>query len=176
MPIADHNNRRTCTNCRATCALDQLYCPQCGAIIVQALKADAVSYGTKRLDANLAHPASLHWGTGFFHSQSRLFLQLGHTDEHISVPIQSSPVVIGRKAGDFVPHVDLSEYCAVDLGVSRQHARIDLVRNSLQITDLYSANGTFLNHQRLQPRMPYNLQNNAVIQLGKLVLRVKYVQ
>jgi hypothetical protein len=33
-----------------------------------------------------------------------------------------------------------------------------------------------LNHQRLQPRMPHMLPNLAVIQLGKMILRVKFSQ
>jgi hypothetical protein len=176
MSFIAQTNHRICAHCQTACEMNLLYCPKCGAIIVQALKEESAGLGTKRLDSNQAHPANIQWGTGYFTAQSRLILQLGNTGEFIPLSVGSSPVVMGRKAGEVTPTVDLAPYCATELGVSRQHARIDLVRNSLQITDLYSANGTYLNHQRLQPRMPYVLQNHAVIQLGKLVLRIKFSQ
>jgi pSer/pThr/pTyr-binding forkhead associated (FHA) protein len=44
----------------------------------------------------------------------------------------------------------------------------------LQIVDLNSSNGTFLNRDRLVPQVPHMLRNRAVLQLGRMMLRVKF--
>lgn len=129
---------------------------------------------TLKIAGQWVHPARLHWGAIYFDSKTKLFFKVGTAGTYIEVPISASPTVIGRKTGTSVPQVDLTPYGALELGVSRQHARIDLVRSTLQITDLYSANGTYLNRQRLQPRMPTALQDQAVLQLGNLMMRVEF--
>ncbi len=50
---------------------------------------------------------------------------------------EGTPIVIGRSA-----HAGLE---VADPEVSRQHARLELVRGVLYLADLHSSNGTFLN-------------------------------
>jgi pSer/pThr/pTyr-binding forkhead associated (FHA) protein len=71
--------------------------------------------------------------------------------------------------------VDLTPFGAKDLGVSRRHLRINRLRDSIRITDLGSSNGTFLNRDRLTPFVAYLLRNRAVLRLGKMILRVRFV-
>jgi pSer/pThr/pTyr-binding forkhead associated (FHA) protein len=80
--------------------------------------------------------------------------------------------VLGRSdAGSpYVPDVDLADYGALESGVSRRHAALVRFRNLVQIVDLGSVNGTFLNGERLQPDQPYSLQAGDVVQLGTLNL------
>jgi len=83
-------------------------------------------------------------------------------------------LVIGRSVGSETVNVDLTPFSALELGVSRRHVRIDRIQDGLQVVDLESANGTYLNRTRLVPGIPHILRNRAVIQLGKLVMRVQF--
>lgn len=85
-------------------------------------------------------------------------------------------LVIGRKNPDTgeAPEVDLSSYEAMDKGVSRRHAAIIRKDGSLHIVDMGSANGTFLNGQRLVANQPRVLRDGDDVRLGHLVLRITF--
>jgi pSer/pThr/pTyr-binding forkhead associated (FHA) protein len=56
--------------------------------------------------------------------------------------------------------------------VSRRHARIQRQRTQFFIEDLGSANGTFLNGQRLTPYLPHPLHDGDDLQIGRIRLQV----
>ena len=68
-------------------------------------------------------------------------------------------------------NIDLTHCEGRELGVSRLHAMIDL-SGIPTLTDMNSANGTFLNGERLIPFEVRRLFNGDVICLGMLVLYV----
>ncbi len=72
------------------------------------------------------------------------------------------------------PDVDLTRYGAAERGVSRQHARLEIVDNHLFITDLGSSNGTFYRSQRLQPHRLCMLKRGDEIILGRLALQIMF--
>lgn len=84
--------------------------------------------------------------------------------------------VLGRFDGDPVEVetdlIDLSDYGAVELGVSRRHAEISYTGEAFVLRDLDSTNGTWLNQMRLTPNAHYVLQSNDQIILGRLVMWV----
>jgi pSer/pThr/pTyr-binding forkhead associated (FHA) protein len=81
--------------------------------------------------------------------------------------------VLGRTSGiGEAPAVDLSDYGAYMQGVSRHHASIRVNANACTIQDLGSANGTWVNQQRLPAYQPYPLKTGDEITLGKLRLVV----
>ncbi|MCA0454957.1 MAG: FHA domain-containing protein [Chloroflexi bacterium] len=85
--------------------------------------------------------------------------------------------LLGRadfRSGGFQPDVDLTAYGAQERGVSRAHARLHLEEGQLYITDLYSANGTRIRGERLEPEQPYMLNHNDEFQLGALFIRVTF--
>jgi hypothetical protein len=69
---------------------------------------------------------------------------------------------------------DLSEFEAYAMGVSREHAMIKEVEGRYMLTDLNSANGTWINGERIAPAKPHDLPSGSVIQLGRLKLVVLY--
>jgi len=86
-------------------------------------------------------------------------------------------VVLGRTPVQASEEVlDLSNYDAHQLGVSRRHTQISYKDGRFEIEDLNSANGTRLNHNRLTPGVAYPLNNNATIQLGELWITVQLKQ
>jgi phage tail-like protein len=80
--------------------------------------------------------------------------------------LPEGPTLIGRQPG-----VDL--LLPGNL-VSRQHAKIECEAERSQITDLESSNGTRLNGETLQPKVPMALENGALIEIGpyRLVFEV----
>lgn len=64
--------------------------------------------------------------------------------------------------------IDLLPYGAVELGVSRNHARIYYENGRFVVEDLDSTNGSWLNKMQLAPGQNYPLQNNDQLTLGRL--------
>jgi len=57
--------------------------------------------------------------------------------------------------------------------ISRQHLRLVLDRQGVQVTDLGSTNGTQLNGNQLQPNQSYEWPIQATLQVGDLVMHIK---
>jgi pSer/pThr/pTyr-binding forkhead associated (FHA) protein len=70
------------------------------------------------------------------------------------------------------PNIDLTPEGGLEGGVSRRHARIHKQKAQYFIEDLGSANGTFLNGQRLTPYLPHPLHDADELQLGRVRIRV----
>ena len=85
-------------------------------------------------------------------------------------------VIIGRRVpGSGGRLIDLNPYDAYELGVSKYHARIQLNQaNYLVIADLASANGTFLNGERLKPLDQYQFTEGDDLRFAKLVAHVSF--
>jgi pSer/pThr/pTyr-binding forkhead associated (FHA) protein len=71
------------------------------------------------------------------------------------------------------PDIDMTPDGGLDGGVSRRHARIHRQRMQFFIEDLGSANGTFLNGQRLTPYLPHPLHDKDEVQLGRIKAQVQ---
>lgn len=88
----------------------------------------------------------------------RLQFQLNGPEGEQQLVAEEGVTTIGRqKSNDW--HLAAAQ-------VSRQHARLDCTRNACQITDLGSANGTYVNGEKLTPGEPRVLQAQDVIQIG----------
>jgi hypothetical protein len=99
------------------------------------------------------------------------FLEL----EKISVfDLDKEKLFIGwydRKTG-LKPDIDLTRFDAFGHGVSRQHALLEKTSSGLMITDLSSMNGTFIGEKMLSPMLPTPLQNDSIVRIGSLIVRV----
>lgn len=84
-------------------------------------------------------------------------------------------IILGRFSPDAdLPVVDLSDYSAGLLGVSRQHASITPSDEGYVIRDLGSSNGTFVNENAVSPETSRLLRNHDQIRLGGLMLFVRF--
>jgi pSer/pThr/pTyr-binding forkhead associated (FHA) protein len=95
------------------------------------------------------------------------------TGRQIQLP-STEEVQVGRldAAHGIFPDVDLTSDGGLEGGVSRRHCKIYQRGSAYLIEDLGSANGTFLNGERLTPYLPHTLENEDVIQLGQVKLEV----
>ncbi|MBC7870670.1 MAG: FHA domain-containing protein [Chitinophagaceae bacterium] len=84
--------------------------------------------------------------------------------------------IIGRRdpTTSSVPEVDLTPYGGYQMGISRRHATIRLLNKRLDVVDLGSRNGTYLNGERLKPHQPIALLDGDELRLGKIVLRIYF--
>jgi FOG: FHA domain len=95
-------------------------------------------------------------------------------------PLNQMRAIIGRSDAPMsIADIDLTE-CKIDnkSAISRRHAVIEWVEGKLQIIDLDSTNGTFVNGKKLlttaprQPSSPEILKTGDIIKLGNLELEV----
>jgi CheY-like chemotaxis protein len=80
---------------------------------------------------------------------------------------------IGRRVPGTPLDLDLSPFDAEFLGVSRQHAMIQIENNSLVIYDIGSTNGTYVNDQRAWLGQPLKLEDGDIIRFGSLAFKIK---
>lgn len=85
--------------------------------------------------------------------------------------------VIGRSdnSSSYTPDIDLAIYSAQEKGVSRRHAVLVRYKGLVQVIDLDSVNGTFINGKRLSPQLPYNLNSGDRLSLANLDLIISRV-
>jgi hypothetical protein len=159
-----------CLNCNTQYRPEDLYCGVCGWILPHALDNERTYHVPARQDG----PLDLQWGTGYFHTYARLFLRVEEGDQVIQVKFSSLMAILGRQTPAEPVDIDLTPFGAAAMGVSRRHAQINRQRDNLIIADLNSSNGSYLNRERLIPGRGYPLRNRAILQLGKLVLRVQF--
>ena len=99
--------------------------------------------------------------------------------EGFSEPILLKPearTTLGRldKERGHYPDVDLTPFAAVEKGVSAMHAVIEHNPESVQITDVGSTNGTYVNDRWLNPNQAYILHSGDEIRFGRLVARIRF--
>ncbi|MGH2535999.1 MAG: protein kinase domain-containing protein, partial [Candidatus Promineifilaceae bacterium] len=82
------------------------------------------------------------------------------------VALYKETLLIGR-----VPPADV---VLADESVSREHARLDrLPSGDLQVMDLDSTNGSYLDNERLVPRVPAGWERGQVLRIGVYFLRLQ---
>lgn len=97
-------------------------------------------------------------------------------DARRTIPLRGqSEYTLGRVSEDqpIIPDIDLTEFDAYVLGVSRLHAALKIGPQRISIRDLGSSNGTRVNGQRIVPHVDYPLKPGDFVALGKLVLEIQ---
>ncbi|MEQ8674141.1 MAG: FHA domain-containing protein [Aggregatilineales bacterium] len=149
-------------------------CVYCGAVLMDVQQEYA---STRTLNDTDFEEGVPKWGSARFNAQMNLVV--GVEKEAKSMIFDASQIeelVIGRRNPDSeeAPEIDLEKWGAVDKGVSRRHAAIIRKDGSLHVVDRGSANGTFLNGQRLVANQPRVLRDGDDIRLGHLVIRITF--
>jgi hypothetical protein len=100
-------------------------------------------------------------------------VELGHA---IVIPVKEK-IILGRPdpVTNIKPDVDFTSLAGYRMGVSRRHAEIHWYHdNVLNLYDMGSSNGTFLNSERLGINQAYPIYNADEIRLGQLSIYVYY--
>jgi hypothetical protein len=104
---------------------------------------------------------------------SPLCIRVDPTGRQVEFP-PTAEVNIGRidVANGIFPDLDLGLDGGLLGGVSRHHCKIHRQGSTYLVEDAGSANGTFLNGQRLTPYLPHVLKDGDELQLGSIKLEV----
>ena len=162
---------KTCPYCAHTNREGVFFCEECGHPFIG--DQEALLATTRLMQQEKATTNRVAWGTTHFHQNARLVVRIREHPEalvfqlHDELLIGRSDPQVGTK-----PDLDLMPYGAVEQGVSRQHAKIQRMDDTLMLVDLESTNGTYLNGQRLQPHQPRMLRDGDEVRLGHLVMHV----
>lgn len=87
-------------------------------------------------------------------------------------------VIVGRsdESDNFSAGLDLTQYGAYQLGLSRKHARIRRNGLQLEIEDTGSRNGTFVNEQQLEAYVPYVISDGDIVRFGNMKVQLKFAK
>jgi hypothetical protein len=93
---------------------------------------------------------------------------------NVEYPLYEGDNFLGRADDDKAVDIDLEDQESPErTWASRQHAVIRLQNGKLELEDLNSTNGTYLNRNRVHPGQKKPLGPNDVIQIGTVQMRVK---
>jgi pSer/pThr/pTyr-binding forkhead associated (FHA) protein len=93
---------------------------------------------------------------------------------NVEYPLYEGVNYLGR-ADEEPVDIDLEDQESPDrIWSSRQHAIITWEGGALDIEDLKSSNGTFVNRKRLPPGEKRPLQANDILQIGTVQMRVVF--
>lgn len=163
-----------------------LHCPKCGTLLREeqlvCLKCGTLLFDPKLSTAHTRIEPQLlllrrrrRGGTGMLAPGRVIRLRIRGLTEKL-VFEEGTEIVLGRID---ITHPDLSRFDLTpfgghERGVSREHALLRLRDGRLQVTDLRSANGSFINLRRLEPNRPYTLKDGDELTLGNLTIVVNF--
>jgi hypothetical protein len=163
--------------------IDWIACPHCG----QRNQSNSTLCLACGLKLKVSRNTSTKEFTGqsktshqFFGMESVLVLKVATTayEYEILPQMSSQEIFIGRSSPNsvIIPDIDFIDVDAELHGVSRLHMGIKYDPNAqvLQISDLDSANGSFINEQKLHPKEIVVLQNGDKVRLGRLIIRTEF--
>ncbi len=105
----------------------------------------------------------------------RLMLHVLHVQVGMVFSLREE-LIVGRCCTDLgKPDVDLQPYDADSMGVSRQHLAISAKHDHLIARDNQSANGSWLNDERMQVEQDYPIRNGDRLTLGALNLEIVFL-
>jgi hypothetical protein len=157
-----------CPNCEQNNLDGALLCEHCGRNLANMSRLNT------RVVEGSTDPLDEQWhGSSPFNRDAQIILYVRDEKEPLVLP-RKSRLVLGRVNAGKSPDIDLSQYHALEKGVSTEHAALQRSADRLEIIDLNSTNGTFLNRRRIAPSQAMTVLDGAEVQLGELVLRLYF--
>jgi hypothetical protein len=158
----------SCPHCGKPNPAESSVCRGCG----QLISAKPAS-PTRRLDDSIAKRIAMQ--SEFFPPDSALLISIrGLKNALESFPRNKMLIGRGYSPVNGQPFLDLTPYDGEALGVSRYHAEVRQMNNTLVLVDLDSDNGTYINEMRVFPYEVRVLRNNDELRFGKLIMRIAF--
>lgn len=162
-----------CPSCGRKHRPGTLFCSECGVYLPTGGPLHTEPLPEEELPTSRASPWTSEGPAEAEVSPLPLHLKVLSTARQIRLPAIQE-VQIGRldAAHGIFPDIDLTPDGGLEGGVSRRHCKIHQRGTTYLIEDIGSANGTYLNGQRLTPYLPHVLKNGDELQLGRVKLQV----
>ncbi len=159
-----------CWNCDAQQMDGAIFCTDCGASLIGRQRRQETTTTLDEPDKTVPSAAA----APPTYNPTGISLVLVHDGRRLQLE-PNTVLLVGRtdqKRG-IIPDIDLGNYGGYDAGVSRRHAMIAVSERNCTVEDLESANGTFVNNQRVHPQQPLTLHHGDELKFGTLLLRVE---
>ncbi len=175
-----------CSDCGNRNMEGTFFCEECGNPLLVEVSEAQLQAATRTMTQKLQDTGRItspttpqrtnSLGTTSLVSGSAVILSFKNTGAKVQVDVQSE-LVFGRvdEHRNSYPDYDLTDQQALEQGVSRRHAALRRGESTLTIVDLQSANGTYLNGQKLLPNQPHIVRDGDEISLGRLAFNVFFV-
>jgi hypothetical protein len=150
-----------------------MFCAECGAqligsenLVTQNIKTSQMQESLKDQPNQPYIPPELSmnaWGSLHVLDTGQMLPLMDRNEFTIGRVSEGQPIM---------PDIDLSPYQAYANGVSRLHSVIKRDGGRVMIMDLGSANGTYVNGNRLNPNLETYLKHGDIVSLGKLKIQI----
>ena len=164
-----------CPNCKSKQFDGTIFCSECGENLIATPRNEAtLSLGQHAPAGEPGDEAALTPAPAPA-AGPRIALVIMNSGRRITLDI-GDDLLIGRKdnARGIFPDVDLGLDGGYDAGVSRRHAILAYHNGVYSVEDLSSANGTFINGQRLPAQQAMRLKPGDELKCGTLLMRVEF--
>lgn len=163
--------QQECPRCRKANPSNEIFCAFCGYF----LQDTSTTHGTLKLEPE----PEAERRPDYFGKDMTLVLFIRHNKNQFRIKPQGfgREVIIGRSDGGTLnPDIDLSGQNGGQLGVSRMHVSLQYSEqyHTLSAMDMRSANGSFVNGQRLHANEVRVLRHGDELRLGHLVVSVYF--
>lgn len=174
---------QVCPNCGFENRIGIVFCENCGSSLVGSESRGQTQFlETKKLDEDAPVnealleliESELELGAQEFPAEGKIRFEMVGS-EPIIMAVEH-PIKLGRRdpSTGSTPDVDLTTQAGYRMGVSRLHAEIrpNPKDSALELWDLGSSNGTYLNGERLVSHRSYRLRHGDTVRCGQLAIRV----
>jgi len=163
----------TCPSCHHNEIYGSLFCSECGAKLVTEPGPDPQKNTMTNFPPTPSENKPLKSVSRMALGKSRVSLHLIESGQILPLT-ERNVFSLGRVAEGqpIIPDIDLTPFKAYENGVSRLHALVKLEKKEVVLLDMNSSNGTFVNGNRLVPRIEQPLKHGDLIQLGKLKIQI----
>jgi hypothetical protein len=170
---------QVCPNCSQRNRPGVIFCENCGASLIGDAPISTKSLAAKGTEGAPSAPifsAVESAASDIFREGMVLRLEVTGGEPVLLKPKQE--LIFGRRdpATGAMPDVDLTPFAGYRMGVSRRHSAIrrNIEANKIELWDLGSSNGTFLNGTRLPAHQPHKLRDGDEIRLGQMVMKIYF--
>ena len=162
-----------CSNCKHSNMDGALFCAECGAQLVVNDKLTTQNITTKQFEELNTDIPTQDVYQSFEGGDAWGSLHLLDTGQVLPLSTRNE-FTMGRisEGQPIMPDIDLSPYQAYAAGVSRLHGVVKRDGARVVFMDLGSANGSYINGQRLASNVEQVLHHGDIVALGKLKMQI----